>query len=109
MKTFKCKNCGEEYSSADPKTELACPYCGAGVRVVKAPSAFTVDLAKKTDEELIREAKATHSAIYVTECYGMSDMLFLELLIGELEKRGYYMKEVFTINFVKEAKEDDEG
>lgn len=46
-------------------------------------------MKKKTDKELISDALALHSSIYVTECYGTKDMVLYELICDELEGRGY--------------------
>lgn len=45
------------------------------------------------DEELIRMVKGLYSAIYINDCFGVSDLLNLSGAQQELEKRGYVLTE----------------
>jgi hypothetical protein len=53
----------------------------------------TERLKEMSDEELIELARQLHSAIYVSDCYGVSDMLLYRAVIAELERRGYRVVE----------------
>lgn len=56
------------------------------------------------DEELIAEAKTLHGLIYITNCYGTKDMLVLELVSRELERRNYEVKEEKRLVITKKGK-----
>jgi hypothetical protein len=46
-----------------------------------------------TTQKIKKIAQSTHSAIYVSQCYGVSDLLILERCFRELMKRGYQITE----------------
>ena len=58
---------------------------------------------KWTDKQLIDDAKGLYSSIYVMDCYGMHDLIELDGITEELDRRGYEIQESKSINFVKEA------
>ena len=45
-------------------------------------------IRKLSDGELIFEVKATEELIYRIECFGTRDLLYLDLLYYEIERRG---------------------
>ena len=51
-----------------------------------------------TDEELINEASATHDSIVNIGYFGTKDLLYNELLIRELEHRGFEVNEQTKLN-----------
>ena len=53
-----------------------------------------VRFADMLDEELIELAKANFDAIYVVDCFGMSDMRNLDGAIQVLVQRGYVVREM---------------
>jgi hypothetical protein len=52
-----------------------------------------LEIRKLSDRELIELARQLHSAIYVSDCYGVSDILLYRAVIAELERRGYRVVE----------------
>jgi hypothetical protein len=58
-----------------------------------------VKYTKLSDSELIGEAMALYDSIYVTECYGVKDILYLDAITAELEKRGYEVMEDKKLTF----------
>lgn len=52
-----------------------------------------MDLTQYTDINLIHDAKSLHESIYVSDCFGTKDLVFYELLLKELEDRGYRIRE----------------
>jgi hypothetical protein len=59
----------------------------------------TTKFTDMSDNQLIGEALALYDSIYVTECYGVKDMLYLESITRELEKRGYTAVEDKKLTF----------
>jgi hypothetical protein len=57
-----------------------------------------------SDKELIKEYKAYHDMIHITDCYGIGDLLRENQLIRELERRGY---EIEIIEHVRVKKGDN--
>lgn len=58
-------------------------------------------MKKLSDKELIELVKSLHDSIYVTECYGVKDMVNHELGLLELEKRGYHVVFANTLTISK--------
>jgi len=54
-----------------------------------------------TDQELINDAKGLYFSCYVNECYNSKDLVRLEAIYDELEKRGYSIEEDKSINITK--------
>jgi hypothetical protein len=52
-----------------------------------------------SDNQLIGEALALYDSIYVREGYGGKDMLYLDAITAELEKRGYEVTETKKLTF----------
>lgn len=50
-------------------------------------------LKKLTNKQLIKDVNALYEVIHVFECYGTKDLMWLELEMGELERRGYSIEE----------------
>ena len=59
------------------------------------------DLKEAETLELMAEAKSLHDLIYNIECYGTSDMLRLEHLYAEFERRGISVVEGHTVEFIE--------
>ena len=58
-------------------------------------------IAEMKTPDLMAEAKQLHDLIYNVECYGTRDMLRLELIYRELERRGWGVVEANTVTFVE--------
>jgi hypothetical protein len=52
------------------------------------------------DKELMRQARSLYHSIYVVECFGTGDLCRYEVLVRELEQRGYRM--TIAVAFDKE-------
>jgi hypothetical protein len=50
-------------------------------------------LDEMSDEELIELARQLYDSIYVSDCYGVSDLVLYYAVIGELARRGYEVVE----------------
>ena len=50
-------------------------------------------MKKKTDTELMAQAKELFSSIYEVDCFGIKDLVRYELVCRELERRGYEVDE----------------
>ena len=61
----------------------------------------------KSDEELIADAKSLNALIYQLDCFSSHDILRLDCIISELDKRGY--EEVTYIDFVKREEDEEEN
>ena len=59
-----------------------------------------------TDDQLIKEYKGLHGAIYDVECYSCSDMRRLAMVGDELVSRGYRISEGYKAPAID--KEDDD-
>lgn len=59
-----------------------------------------------SDEDLVSSYKDLYDTVYVIECYGKIDMVFLQAYEGELARRGYSIKESPSVEVTKDA--DDE-
>ena len=46
-------------------------------------------ISEMASEQLKKEFISFYEVIYVSECYGVNDLLWLDALEAELEKRGY--------------------
>lgn len=57
-----------------------------------------MEVSKMTDEQLIKEASATHDSIANIGCFGVRDLVYNELLIRELERRGFTVDEKTKLN-----------
>lgn len=68
---------------------------------------FIEELASTSDKELINRAQGLHDVIYVAECYGSKDMLRLDAIVRELEKRGYEVRGVSELVFKKVEGEEE--
>ncbi len=55
--------------------------------VVKLEDAFMRTLEALTDEELQAEYRSMHFAIHVVDCFSIRDLVYCEVLSGELERR----------------------
>ena len=56
-------------------------------------------MKRRTDAELIGQAKALHNQIFFEDVYATHDLLEYDALCAELEQRGY--EAVETLSFVK--------
>ena len=63
-----------------------------------------VKFSDMTDDQLIGEAKALYESIYITDCYGVKDMLYLDAITQELTRRGYQSVERTTLTFQKRSR-----
>lgn len=61
-------------------------------------------LEEMTDEELKRQFISLYESIYVSECFGSRDVLELEMIARELERRGYEITEEPKIRKVRKAR-----
>jgi len=59
----------------------------------------------KTDEELIAQAQGLNQLIFEEECYGTKDLISYELILRELERRGYKVKEELTLRIERKGGE----
>ena len=48
---------------------------------------------EKDDQELLETAYELFNTIYITDCFGVKDLVRYELICRELERRGYDIKE----------------
>jgi hypothetical protein len=55
-----------------------------------------------SDKYLIKTAREYWSCIYVTDCYGVNDLLLLDRYLEELSNRGYTIDEDSRLNIEKE-------
>ncbi len=51
-------------------------------------------LKSRLDTELINESNSLEFSIYNVECYGVGDLVLLDAIEKELDKRGYKTKQV---------------
>jgi hypothetical protein len=58
-------------------------------------------IPEMSDEELIKNATELYCSINVVECYGTRDLLFLEWVLDELNRRGYKFIEEKSIKIEK--------
>ena len=68
---------------------------------------MTIPIKEAKTEELMAEAESLHDMIYNIECYSTSDMLQLELLYAEIERRGIGVVEQYGIKFVESVISDN--
>ena len=61
-----------------------------------------------SDKELMVEAQSLYQSIYITDCFGTSDLIRLELTVRELEKRDYAIQEIKTLKFIKSKEKNHE-
>jgi len=59
----------------------------------------TTKFTDMSDNQLIGEALALYDSIHVIECYGGKDMLYLNAVTAELEKRGYEVTDTNKLTF----------
>ena len=59
------------------------------------------DIKEAKTEKLMAETKRLHDLIYNIECYDTRDMLRLESLYAEIERRGIGVVEQYTVMFVE--------
>ena len=64
------------------------------------------EFANWSDKKLKAEYSSLHNVIYVADCFGTHDLLYLEAMGDELAKRGY--KQVETVDFIKEEDTDED-
>jgi len=60
-----------------------------------------VKIRDMSDEQLIELFKGLYEAIYVAECYGAADLVLIEAVAEELERRGYKIVERSEVEVVK--------
>jgi hypothetical protein len=68
-------------------------------------STQTKPFSEWTDEELMNEVKSLHDIIYNVECFGVNDLMWYELILKELEKRGYEIQEDSYLQIEKEEED----
>lgn len=66
-----------------------------------------VRFADMTDGELIELAKACFDAVYVVDCFGMTDVRNLDGAIQVLGQRGYEVRDVSHLVIEKEEGSDE--
>ena len=59
-------------------------------------------LRELSDEELISRLKALYDSIYNVRCYSYRDLLMLEAVSDELERRGYVIRERVDVEVDRE-------
>lgn len=59
------------------------------------------ELKLKTDQALKEMAHCLYQQIYVFDCFSGNDMIRLELIYNELEKREYNIEEEKVLNITK--------
>jgi len=59
------------------------------------------NLATWTDKQLKACAQGLWCSIYQSECYGTHDLMELDAVQAELEKRGFEFREVKSLSIVK--------
>jgi hypothetical protein len=66
-------------------------------------------ISEMTTEDLKKEAAGLFQSVYVFECCGARDIVSLQVMCDELEKRGWISEEVMSLHFVEKTEgEDDE-
>lgn len=80
---------------AQPVTDTTarCPagapgYRGRTVKEAEEKGFGVHDLEKLSEDEVILELKATEELIYRIACFGTRDLIYLEMLYREIERRG---------------------
>ena len=58
---------------------------------------------KMNDKQLIEMAHSLNDSIYVTECYSVNDLQWLNLVCDELGKRGYEINVNNRLSISKEG------
>ena len=61
-----------------------------------------------SDEELAQEAKSTWERINLIGCFGLKDILIYELLLRELERRGFAFTQTVDFYRIEDPAENDE-
>jgi len=61
------------------------------------------ELKKLSNRDLKKRAKSLYEVIYQGECYGVNDMLEYELVIKELNLRGFEVNENSNITIDRKA------
>ena len=51
------------------------------------------------DKELMREALSLDDLIHNAECFGSKDVIMLDAICGELERRGYEVRQITSLLF----------
>ena len=62
---------------------------------------MTTSITETKTAELIKEAKQLNSLIYNDDCFGTRDLLRLNLVEQELERRGYQPAQSNKLAFVR--------
>lgn len=58
------------------------------------------------DDKLKEDAESLYDSIYKVDCFSAKDPLILDLMLGELEKRGFHICEDASI-FIDREDDDD--
>jgi hypothetical protein len=61
------------------------------------------------DDELIEEVKSTYERFSTIGCFGVGDLLLYEVMLRELERRGYALAETVEVFRMEEPAGDDES
>ena len=73
----------------------------ADVAVPEVVQTVGSSLSAMSDDTLIVETKALYGSINTFDCFGVSDLIKMELMERELDRRGYDMIEVTTLAIEK--------
>lgn len=65
-------------------------------------------IEKMTDIKLIAEYRSVFDMIYNNDCYGTNDLMYLDLLERELDRRHFIINETRVINIIKDEDAEDE-